>query len=331
MAIKTKSYFEKLKHKAGKEKDYAKITDRLMYILAKLDSGHGVSTDQLSEELSVTPRTIQRDIEILSGAGFPVYSAERGRHSFMDGFSLKKVELDEEQAALLSFMHEISRSLGGKFENSFKGLLKRVLAKDVDSAFYAKIPQGVSLDENLPFVKEIESATDENRKLDICYLTLDGKEKCFKLDPLKIAFYEGFWYLVARVDKKDWILKLRLERIRKVEVLDEYFEPPENLKTILDESVNIWFSEKRDKKVTLKVDKDVAHFFKQKKYFPLQKIKKVNKDGSLIIECKACQYEEVINTVKHWIPYIVVLEPKELRDKIMLLAEEFISKTRWHK
>ena len=323
MPAKTKSYFEKLKHKSNKEKDYAKITDRLMYILAKLDSGHEVSTSQLSEELSVSLRTIQRDIEILNGAGFPVYSAERGRHSFMEGFSLKKVELDEEQAALLSFMHEISRSLGGKFENSFKGLLKRVIAKDVDSAFYAKIPQGVKLDESLPFVKEIESAIDKNHKVEICYQTLKEKEKCLKLDPLKIAFYDGFWYLVVRVDGKDWILKLRLERIKKVEVLDEYFEPPDNLKTILDESVNVWFSEKRDKKVTLKVDKDVAHFFKQKKYFPLQKIKKVNKDGSLIIECKACQYEEVINTIKHWIPHIIVIAPEELRTEIKKLIEQY--------
>ncbi|MCM8819431.1 MAG: WYL domain-containing protein [Candidatus Omnitrophica bacterium] len=324
MSSKTKSYFEKLKGKSNKEKDYVKITDRLMYILAKLDSRQVVSTRQLAQELGVTPRTIQRDIEILNKAGFPIYSPKRGLHAFMEGFSLKRVELNEEQAAFLSFMYEISRSLGKRFENSFKSLLKRVIAKEVDSVFYAKIPQGITLDESLPFLKEIESAINENKKLNVCYLTQEGKEKSFKLDPLKIAFYDGFWYLVVRVDKKDWILKLRLERIKKIEVLDEYFTPPENLKMLLDESVNIWFSEKKDKKIILKIDKDVVHFFKEKKYFPLQKIKKINKDGSLIIECKASSYDEVVNTIKYWIPYIKVIKPKELKEELKGTIKEYL-------
>ncbi|MCM8771248.1 MAG: WYL domain-containing protein, partial [Candidatus Omnitrophica bacterium] len=287
-----------------------------MSILNKLDRGEMVSTRGLADEFGVTPRTIQRDIGLLGMAGFLLDSPEKGLHSFAEGFSLKKMKLTNEEASLLSFLCEIAQSLGPKFKDSFKAILNKVLQQEFDSPFYAKIPEGVKLDKSTAFIEELESAIEESNKIEIVYLTLEGEEKNFTLDPLKIAFYEGFWYLVARVSGKDWILKLRLERIKKLEVLGENFDVPENLQAMLEQSVNIWFSEKRDKNVRLRIDKDVAHFFRQKTYFPLQKIKRQNRDGSLIVECKASQYDEVANTIKHWIPYIKVIEPKELKEEL---------------
>jgi predicted DNA-binding transcriptional regulator YafY len=299
---------------------------RLVAILSKLSSGKKVHTSELARDFNVSQRTIQRDICLLNTTGFPITQLDNGRYSFVEGFSLRQAELSVEEASLLSFLYEISKSLGKNFEDSFKDIQRKVLVPKQESPFYVKIPEGVKLDESLPFVENLKSAVDENRKIDICYLTLEGKEKDFRLDPLKIVFYEGFWYLVARVDTKDWVLKLRLERIKKLELLGETFKPPDSLKTMLDQSVNIWFSEKRDKNVTLKVDRGVAHFFKQKKYFPLQKIKKEQRDGALIIECKTCQYAEVINIVKQWIPYVVIIKPKQLKDKMREIVKKYIVK-----
>ena len=123
------------------------------------------------------------------------------------------------------------------------------------------------------------------------------KEGDYRVCPLKILFFDGFWYLLAQVDGKDWIIKFRLENIKKIELLDEYFTPPRNLNTFLDQSVNIWFTEKRDKQVVLKVDKEAAKYFKQQVYFPLQKITKENRDGSLRIETKICRNEEILRII----------------------------------
>ncbi len=165
-------------------------------------------------------------------------------------------------------------------------------------------------------------AIEERRKVDISYLAHE-REKSYRADPLKIIFFDGFWYLLLRVDGEDWTRKFRLERIKKLKVLDEYFVLPENLKTMLDQSVNIWFAEKRDKKVVLKIDKDASHYFKQRVYFPLQKIKKENKDGSLIIETKVSHHMEAIPTIFQWIPYVKVVEPKGLRKEIKELVEGY--------
>ena len=262
-----------------KNTSYDKKVFRLFFILNQLDSRKKVSTGELAREFNVSLRTVQRDIVLLNTTGFPIISFEKGYHSFMEGFSLKKMMLTKEEASLLSFLHDISRSLGEKFEDSFSNILKKVVSKEQDSAFYVKLPEGSKISKDYPFIKDLEKAVKNNVKIELQYKTPE-KEGDYKVCPLKIIFFDGFWYLLAQVDGKEWIIKFRLENIINVVLLDEYFIPPRNLNTFLDQSVNIWFTEKRDKQVVLKVDKEAASYFKQQVYFPLQKITKENRDSS---------------------------------------------------
>jgi len=122
------------------------------------------------------------------------------------------------------------------------------------------------------------------------------------------------------------VAKLANERntIEKEQENKVIFTPPKNLSTFLDQSVNIWFTEKRDKQVVLKVDKDAASYFKQQVYFPLQKITKENRDGSLRIETKICHNEEIIYTILRWIPHVHVIKPKCLKKEIKEKITEYL-------
>jgi predicted DNA-binding transcriptional regulator YafY len=282
-----------------------------------------VSTSELAQEFSVSPRTVQRDIVLLNTTGFPIISLEKGYHSFMEGFSLKKMMLTREEASLLSFLHDISKSLGDKFEESFSSILKKVVSKEQDSAFYVKLPEGSKISKDYPFIKELEAAVKDSIKIVLNYKTPE-KEGEYKVCPLKIIFFDGFWYLLAQVDGKDWIIKFRLENIINIELLDEYFTSPRNLSTFLDQSVNIWFTEKRDKLIVLKVDKGVAMYFKQQVYFPLQKITKENRDGSLRIETKICHNEEILRIILRWIPYVHVIKPKDLKVEVEEIVKGYL-------
>jgi hypothetical protein len=111
MSVKKKTVTFKRKANGKHAKDYAKTIERLIEILSKLNTHRFVTTTGLADEFGVNPRTIQRDI-LLLGAFYPIDSPERGKYAFMEGFNLGKVELTEEQASLLSFMHNISASLG---------------------------------------------------------------------------------------------------------------------------------------------------------------------------------------------------------------------------
>ena len=298
-----------------KKGSYDKKIFRLVYILNKLDTENKVLTSKLAIEFNVSPRTVQRDLELLNMTGFPLCSSEKGCNSFAEDFSLKKILLSKEEASLLSFLYDTAKPLGKNFIDSFNDILRKVLLKATEPHFYVKIPLGTKLNGEFTFVKDLEAAIDACNKVNIKYET-GGKEKCAKVHPLKIIFFDGFWYLLARLDGKTGIRKYRLENIKKVEPLKERFTIYKNLKTMLNESVNVWFCGKRDKKVVLKIDGSVAGFFRERTYFPLQKIAKENKDGSIIVESKVGQYMEVLPTIKAWMPTIKVLEPKELKEKL---------------
>jgi predicted DNA-binding transcriptional regulator YafY len=306
-----------------KNTSYDKKIFRLFFILNQLDSRKKVSTGELAREFNVSLRTVQRDIVLLNTTGFPIISFEKGYHSFMEGFSLKKMMLTKEEASLLSFLHDISKSLGEKFADSFSNILKKVVSNEQDSAFYVKLPEGSKISKDYPFIKDLEKAVKNNVKIELQYKTPE-KEGDYQVCPLKIIFFDGFWYLLAQVDGKEWKIKFRLENIINVVLLDEYFIPPRNLNTFLDQSVNIWFTEKRDKQVVLKVDKEAARYFKQQVYFPLQKITKKNRDGSLRIETKICHNEEILRIIFRWIPYVHVVKPKELKIEVGNIVKGYL-------
>ena len=128
-----------------KNKSYDKKIFRLFYILNRLDTSKDVTTRELSEEFDVTYRTVQRDLQLLNITGFPIVTSEKGHHSFLEGFSLKKMLLTKEE------------SIG------------------------------------------------EKSKIALHYRT-DKKEGDYKVRPLKIVFYDGFWYLLSQVDNTDKLL-----------------------------------------------------------------------------------------------------------------------------
>ena len=67
--------------------------------------------------------------------------------------------------------------------------------------------------------------------------------------------------------------------------MEQTFTKPKNLQNILNESVNIWFETKIDKKAILLIDKKVSKYFKEKNYFSKQKVVKEYKTGDIVLEC----------------------------------------------
>jgi predicted DNA-binding transcriptional regulator YafY len=152
-----------------KARDYDKRIFRLLSILNKLNAGRKVSCRELAGDFNVSLRTVQRDLEILDRTGFLLTSPEKGVWAFTEGFFLRKIKLTAEEASLLGFFGDISSSLGGKFEGAFQNILKKVLQQEYDSPFYAKMPQGMGIGKDAPFIREIEEAVGDNRKILLKY------------------------------------------------------------------------------------------------------------------------------------------------------------------
>ncbi len=307
--------------------EYDRRIFRLVDILNKLDSGGKVTVKALAADYAVSLRTVQRDLELLSTAGFLLHSPDKGAYMFEEGFSLQKMRLTKEEASLLTFLHEVAGSMGRNFADSAVRIFKKVMPDEYDSPYFAKLPQVDRQQLNTPFREDLEQAVDDSRKIRLVYAGKDKDgEKEYSVCPLKIINYEGFWYVLTQLDGKSWVRKFRVDRIKDVTVTEDYFEPPAKLKAMLEQSVNIWFSDRRNITVRVKVDAGAAEYFKRKVYFPAQKVVQEHKDGSVTLEGKMCYEMELIPVVQHWIPHLKVLAPKSLRDTVMKRVREYVKK-----
>ncbi len=291
----------------------------IIFILNKLDCGP-VKTRKLAEELDVSTKSIQRYLREIEIAEFPLWNPAKGTYAFVEGFSLQKILLSDTEAGLLVLLSSFVDSLKNKKINkSFDIFRKRILSENADSPFFVKFQTGPKY-EITQKTKLIEKVIKDKE-----YVTIESvyNKEIKNLKPIKIAYYDGFWYLICLLGNKNKVLKYNIVNIKKLIPEGKCFEHTKDITKILKESINIYFEIDRKTKVQLSVVKKTAKYFKEKQYFPLQKITKENKDGSLILECKIAKEEEILPTIFHWLPYIKVVEPKELDNKVKEILKQY--------
>ncbi len=126
-------------------------------------------------------------------------------------------------------------------------------------------------------------------------------------------------------------MKYRLDNISSMELTPQTFTPPANIEKAIKDATSVWGAmPARDRKILmrLKISPAAADFFHKKEFFPLQKIVKENRDGSVILESRLAQLMEAIPTILNWIPDVEVLEPETLRTEIRSRVERYLKKIR---
>lgn len=287
-----------------------KKLNRLVYLLNILDSGE-IQVQREARELDVTERTIQRDINDIDAGGFPIYKAAPGVYKFIEGFSLKKMNLTEGEASLLLVMQDVISPLGKPFQDTLASLRQKVLNAPEESPFYIKMPTGNKYEET-KITRVLEKGIRTHTEVLMSLAADPTRKLTYDLKPLKIMNYDGFWYLLG-INAYKQVRKFRLDRILDAVNTDKSFKPTKNIQKILQESQNIWFGEKRDKKVAFWVPAKFALYFEKKAYFPLQKILKKQKNGDILAETSVSNYREIIPTVLSWLEHITPVEPEEFK------------------
>ena len=284
---------------------------RLLYELNALDKGQ-IRLKDMAAETGVAVRTIQRDMNDIQEADFPLWNPEPGVYAFEEGFSLERMKLSSAEASILVLMSDMASSLGDNFGHSFTMLKNRLLAAPQDNPFFIKMNSG-EIYTDTPVTRTLEECVRGREWVTVCYK--GGKMACYPVRPLKLMWVEGFWYLLALTDD-DKLLKFRLEKITSAKALNKPFKYNKNVDKILRESTNIWFEKDRPLEVTLEVAAECAKYFKRKTYFPLQKVEKELKDGRVVLSCKAAKEEEILPTILHWLPNIKVVSPASLHARV---------------
>ncbi len=209
---------------------------RLVALLLLLQARGQLSAAGLADELEVSVRTIQRDIESLAAAGVPVYS-ERGRdggYRLVDGYRsrLTGLRADEAQALVAFGAAGPARELGlGQALMSARlklaASLPASLREKMSAAagrFHLDAPGWFVRRPPAPFLAALAAGVFGDLAVEARYRGRSGTRDC-RLEPLGLVLKAGTWYVVAQ--QGDTVRGYRAARFEYVAASDRHFSRPE--------------------------------------------------------------------------------------------------------
>jgi len=289
--------------------DYDKILTRLTVILSKLNDGEALSVKELAKEFNTSARTIQRDFNERL-VSFPIYQDNK-KWKMQDGFRVEKTKSLEDEI-VLDIIEKITEGIGGKFATKSHKLLAKIKNEDFNPIYTKLNIEDISV--KFSEIQVLENAIKEKVEIECSYD--DEKNAIYQttIKPLKIANYEGFWYLIAL--RNDTLQKYYLKNITNIKATTNKFKSDSKLESLLENSVSIWFQKDIEPfEVKIYADKVAAKYFKRR---PLQtqQVETLSQDGSMEFVIKITHEMEILPIIKYWLPHMRVIEPQWIQDEI---------------
>jgi predicted DNA-binding transcriptional regulator YafY len=210
--------------------------ERLLRILLLLQTRGQATVSQLSRDLKVSPRTIQRDLDALSLAGVPIYSV-RGRGggwALLPDYRTRFTNLSpaEAMSVFVGATAHVLADLGMDAAND-QGLRKLLAAlpegirRDAEFARQRLLVDHTGWDDRHqtpPWLDVCRQGLWEERRVEITYR---DRTHPFTVAPLGLVAKARAWYLVAARDN-DAIRTFRVDRVTSASLTEQAFSRPED-------------------------------------------------------------------------------------------------------
>lgn len=227
----------------------------MIYILMKQGT---VTAAELAERFEVSVRTIYRDMDTLSAAGIPIY-AKKGKNGgicLTEQFVLNKMLLLlGEQQEILSGLISLRETRAEGEENILQKLGEFFKTEPVD---WLAIDLSDWSGNREQLYEDVKTAILGRRLVRFDYYGKQAQMSRRTVEPVQLLFKEYTWYLKAFCRERNAWRIFKLFRMKRLEILDETFEPreesgqkgddnssdgrkePENAFTVID----IWIDKK---------------------------------------------------------------------------------------
>ncbi len=165
----------------------------------------------------------------------------------------------------------------------------------------------------------------------------------FKLQdvkPIKLIFIDNNWYLALEhydEEKNKNIFSLnRLAFLKNIIILKDYDYSDKHSfqKSSIDKYLeflptiqsSLTLFDEEIQTATIKATPEIAKYFKKdmKKFLSSQKFEENQKDGSVIFTLEYTQPLEILPFIQKWMPDLIILSPKELKDEYIKKLEKTI-------
>jgi predicted DNA-binding transcriptional regulator YafY len=210
-----------------------------------------MTAQALAGELSVSVRTIYRDLDALSAAGIPVYSVPgpHGGCQLIDDyrFPLRALRAEEAEALLILGVPNALRDIGLDAAASAAqrqirisaGPDRRVADASSTALVHLDMPRWFASPQHVPHLRALAEAVRRGRRVELTYRRgggqrAPGSEPAAEGDPaprmvapLGLVNKAGTWYLVA-ADRAGQFAVFRADRISALRTLLEPFDRPQD-------------------------------------------------------------------------------------------------------
>ncbi|GGG06031.1 helix-turn-helix transcriptional regulator [Paenibacillus aceti] len=302
----------------------SKIT-RLFEIVYILLDRRNVTAKELADYFEVSPRTIYRDLDILSEANIPIYTnkGKGGGICLLENYVLNKSLLSEqEQRDILSALQGMKATHYPELNqilDKMSGIfgLQQASWVEVDFTDWSDQKQGQ--------FQLIKTAILERRRLSFDYY---GSSNCARtsriVEPQQLWFKAKTWYLKAYCLEKQGMRVFKLSRMKRLQLHDETFHRS-NYELANDEQAPIDCTAQLPI-VTVKLKLDQALSYRVYDEFEEEQVER-SAEGDFIVTVSYPENEWVYGYILSFGTMAEVLEPPRLReiikDKLQGMLENY--------
>ncbi|MBM7553237.1 helix-turn-helix transcriptional regulator [Thalassobacillus pellis] len=309
--------------------------DRLISILLQLQAHGQMTAKELAERLEVSERTIYRDMEALSGSGIPVV-AERGKNggwSLLEGYRTNLTGLKESEirSLFISPSSQLLDDLGlaRPSEEARNKLMAAIPSeyhknvKDIWNRIHIDTSAWKKRNEKIEAFEVLKNAIWMENKLAIVYQRADGSRTDRVVKPLGLVAKGSRWYFIAAKDNHE-IRSYRASRIKSAEPIDETFERPHDfdLAEYWKSSTEAFINNLPRYEVSVKAAPSIMpRLLFTDRFVKNVEAEEMNRDGWTPVKLSFDTEEEAKGFILGFADQIRVIEPTELHDKILAMAE----------
>ncbi|WP_139793972.1 helix-turn-helix transcriptional regulator [Reichenbachiella faecimaris] len=252
--------------------------DRLTAIMLKLQSKRFVTIDDVAEHFDISERTVFRDIKALGEAGVPIGFEKDKGYFIVEGYYIPPVTFTKEEAGAILLAGKLLERQGDKsLVDEFESALTKVRAvlKNTQKDYVQNLEKyieivspSVPVEKAFPdlFLNDIKNALVSHQVLSFEYYanysdTFSSRE----VEPLGICHYANHWHLIAYCRMRNGVRDFRTDRITKLQVLDQHFDP--SLRDDFKEHIFVRQMQEDVREVKILFKKNVARLIGDQRYY----------------------------------------------------------------
>lgn len=217
--------------------------DRLFLIIHSLRGRRALPARRLAESLSVSLRTVYRDVADLQLAGVPIEGAAGLGYTLRKGSDIPPLMFDRTELEALVVGARFTQALAGKrlADGARQALVKieAVLPEELRqrterSRILAPVVERRAAERER--LDRLHQAIDERRLVQFAYVRGDGATSVRTVEPICLAFWGQSWTLGAWCRSRHDFRNFRLDRMSEMDLLDGVFDvvPAHGLRAYLE-------------------------------------------------------------------------------------------------